>query len=298
MEHLSQSELEQRLIDILNNNLIITEDTKISLLPIKDENATWMIRWTHVLEEYRLRYGPYPSGFRNGFLKDSPIPRPDTTLASRASSAVSRETVPQDDYLVKYGKHEHIRRMFKDGIIRIFPASYYDDPSLNHAIKDKELEFTVQPHPSNITIKYLDGKTRQPKGVLRPLGDKITIKSQTDYYVYCLSCIFAPRLFIDFMADSCLIIKKPYDFVEKVLSAFKTIRGPLAGMAGPVFYVDPIFAKVEDANLFLWKHFRYSYQKEYRLIWVPDGPKNKLNYIDIAIGSLEDIATLIHIGET
>lgn len=47
----------------------------------------------------------------------------------------------------KFGKRDHIRAAYERGALRIMPASSYDDPSLNSAQADKELEHaTVTPN--------------------------------------------------------------------------------------------------------------------------------------------------------
>ncbi|HEY6251317.1 MAG TPA: hypothetical protein VI685_15275, partial [Candidatus Angelobacter sp.] len=56
--HLSQAELNRRIRDILLNLLLLTPEAKIGLLEVNDENATWLEKWTHVLEEMQLRHGP------------------------------------------------------------------------------------------------------------------------------------------------------------------------------------------------------------------------------------------------
>ena len=56
--HLSQSELNQRIRDVILNMLCLTPEAKIGLWPITLESAIWMEKWTHVLEEIQLRHGP------------------------------------------------------------------------------------------------------------------------------------------------------------------------------------------------------------------------------------------------
>ena len=173
--------------------MVITEEAKLGLPPMSKEGEYWMIHWTHVLEEFKLRYGPYPNGFQDGNMRDLFIPRPDVPLAALAAKAVKNREIIRNGYLVKYGKAKYLRETFEKGSIRIVPASSYNDSSLNYAIGDKELEFTIQPSPSEIHMEVIDSKTGKKKGSINPLGSKITVKSQTNYYVYCLSTVFVPR---------------------------------------------------------------------------------------------------------
>jgi len=62
---------------------------------------------------------------------------------------------------------------------------------------------------------------------------------------------------------------------------------------GPANYVDPLLPRSADVFVPLCKHFRYSYQEEYRFCWLPSPPVQKLSYVDIRLGSLADIAELV-----
>ena len=68
---------------------------------------------------------------------------------------------------------------------------------------------------------YYNGKTGEYKGDIQPKNFVYTTRSKTNYYVYCLSLVFAPRLFLDFDADACLVIRKPSDFQEMILTTFE-----------------------------------------------------------------------------
>lgn len=58
VEHLADDEVRQRAKDVFLNMLVITEEAKIGLPPINPESTCWMILWTHVLEEFVIRFGP------------------------------------------------------------------------------------------------------------------------------------------------------------------------------------------------------------------------------------------------
>ncbi len=82
MQHLKEEELQQRARDVFNNLIQLNHEPKISL-PVPREGEKWMILWTHVLEEFVIRFGPFPSGFENGFMKNMRIPDTASTLAKR-----------------------------------------------------------------------------------------------------------------------------------------------------------------------------------------------------------------------
>ena len=257
IQHLSSEELQQRAKDIVLNLTVITEEAKLGLPPMNDEGKYWMTQWTHVLEEFKLRFGPYPNGFRDGHMRDLVIPRPDVPLAALAAKAVKSREIIRNGYLVKYGKAKYLRDAFEKGSIRVAPAESYSDSSLNYAIGDKELEFTIQPSPSEIRMEVVDPMTGRTKGSISPLGNKITVTSPTNYYVYCLSTIFAPRLFLDFdHADACLIITKPQAFIERLTKAFDIAVPGFDAVAKPVKYIVPLNVRIEEIEIYFGKHFR------------------------------------------
>ena len=195
MEHLKEDDLQHRAKDVFNNLILLNEESKISLPKLSSETEKWMILWTHVLEEFVIRFGPYPAGFTTGFMKHVRIPDPRSPLAPKAASAVKTTSFPQGDYLFKYGKSKYLKQVLNENKIRISPASSYVDPSLNFAIRDEELEFSIYPLPSELKIKAYDGKTGEYKGDIHPENFVYRTRSKTNYYVYCLSLSFAPSLF-------------------------------------------------------------------------------------------------------
>ena len=56
---------------------------------------------------------------------------------------------------------------------------------------------------------------------------------------------------------------------------------------GPVSYIDPFFGRFHQLVPEFCKHFRFGYQKEYRLIWLPsdsssiEAPKATHVYFDL-----------------
>lgn len=296
MEHLTEQELEQRVRDVLLNQMVLTEENKIGLPPINGEGEYWMIMWTHLLEEFLIRYGPYPAGFNRGFIKDLKIPDPRSPLASKACAEVKRLQIVPDKYVFKYGKFKWLEQIYNEGVIRISPAAFYNDPSLNPAIQDEELELFIQPHPSEIKLEVIDPKTGKSKGFISPIGDKITKKSETNYYVYCMSSVWTPRLFLDFDAETCLIIKKPNIFFEKTLTAFEKQNLGWVGTAKKVTYLDPLNSTLKQIDIFSYKHFRFSYQKEIRLIWLPPKSVKELDHQYLELGSLRDCCELVKVN--
>lgn len=298
MLHLSDAEVRQRAKDVFLNMPVMTEKAKIGLPPVNSESTDWMVLWTHVLEEFVIRFGPYPLGFETGFMSDVSVPLPSNPLAEKAAAVVANRTAPQGAYLVKYGRLKFLKPAYESGKIRIAPASSYADASLNPAIRDEELEVEIQPPPSELRLEVIDPKTGERKGQIRPIGNRITMGSRTDYYVYCLSSLFVPRLFLDFdNADACLVITRPRDFVESVFREFERRLPDFSGLEKPVRYIDPLNATPGDIEVFFCKHFRYAYQKEFRLVWLPPQPRSELEPVFLELGSLDGLGELISLGD-
>jgi hypothetical protein len=62
---------------------------------------------------------------------------------------------------------------------------------------------------------------------------------------------------------------------------------------GKVTYIDPLLPSVTMPDVPMSKHFRYTYQHEYRFVWLPTEAKGQLSYVDLELGPLKDIAELV-----
>lgn len=135
LQHLSLEDLVQRTVDVLSNYPILGVDGKMGLYPIAEDGKHWFTLFCNIMTEMELRNEQFP----DGFLKGAPVPKPTWPEMPKGAEAM-KTTDLTGDYLFKFGKECHLRPMLKKGKIRIAPASSYDDPSLNKAVQDKELE--------------------------------------------------------------------------------------------------------------------------------------------------------------
>lgn len=262
---------------------------------MNQEGQYWMTVLTHLLEEYVIRFGPFPAGFPHWQINQIRIPDPRLDAATKACEIVRKMKTEPGKYLFKYGQLSFLKQLHREGKLRISPAGSYADPSLNSAIQDDELSFCFTPNPAHLKLEVFDGKTGKSKGRLTPENFQIKYEAGSNYYVFCLSNVLAPRLFLDFEADACLLIKEPTQFVEKLIMAFEKTNTGWAGAFEPVKYLDPLNPPNNDIDVFSCKHFRYSYQKECRLIWLPHAPNQTLDYQFLELGSLEDCSELVSI---
>lgn len=287
MEYLSTDDLIKRAGDILRNIYDVTENSAIRIQP----SAThyWMIVFTHVLEEGELRK----------FDICRSIPPNDLHIPNRfATNTIELFKEIKAKYpkkiLVKFGKTDHLKNMLECGKIRINPASFYSDPSLNSAQKDDELTINLDLRPSKITLTNLsNGSTIKPIGNIR-----YTVKSKTDYYVYCLSSLMSFRLFSDFGANCCLVISEPEKFTKYFIDKCKKKLSKNYGWRCcglPVKYIDPLNTDENNVEVYFTKHFKYWYQNEYRIVFLPNREINKLDILDVEIGNLSKFCTLFNI---
>jgi hypothetical protein len=287
MEFLSHAELRVRTKEILNNMVILSNKGQISLHGRNETGNYWMVKWTDALEEFALRYGPYPNGFSDGSMKDAPIVNPTYPASPPAKDAIGSI---QENCIYKFGKNEHLAAMFKYGRIRIAPASYYADPSLNNAIQDDELSFIVESRADQLKIQDEMGQRIHSFG-------KVTfhLKSETNYYVHCFAAQYTYREYEDFEAETCIVITEPRKLFQKMMKAVRVLKPDFKGFSTPVKYLDPLTCDPNDINIFISKHFRYSYQNEVRTIWLPNSPTENLEPFFIEVGSLQNFAKFITI---
>jgi hypothetical protein len=127
---------------------------------------------------------------------------------------------------------------------------------------------------------------------------QIDVQVTTDFYVYCLAGVADARLFDDFDADTCVVITKPSEFKARIQAAVSKQLPGWKFVTGPVIYFDPFFCHAHQIVPHYWKNFRFSYQNEYRLVWLPPTPGyckcgGAAKHIQFGVGPLTDCARLI-----
>ncbi len=294
LKHLSNEQLRQRFIDIFQNLYFLRQDSKLVFPPPDTNGEHWTQIFTQVLEEHVLRFGPFPNGFTDGFMKNIGILRPDSARAKRAIAATQKWNPPNTPYFVKYGCLDHLAAMV-EGSIRISPASTYSDPSLNKAIKDDELSLDFYLSPSEFKLEAFDGRTGISKGIIELIDHRFTVTTKSNYYVYCFSSILDPRLFCDFEYDACLIVKDTEEFARRVVEALREQLPGWQASFAKVEYVDPVMANPIKTLIPIAKHFRYAYQKELRFIWFPPKPLDALEPRFIKVADIQNFCELITI---
>lgn len=293
LDHISDNHLIQRARDIFANITTLSNDAKIGVVQVDEHGKNWWILWTHILEEMRSRFGPYPNSVWKEFAKEVHYPDPRNEISKKAAEFVRKYEVNGQRYLYKYGKSKYLNDLLNYGILRLAPASSYSDPSLNLSIRDNELQIKIYPNPHTFAFESDRRIIKNKDYKSKPHLKKISINSNTDYYVFCMSSILLPRLFNDFNVDSCLLIKNPTLFLNKLNASFRDSVKDFQTVFSSVKYYDPILINSTDLNPFTSKHFKYTYEKEVRFICIPKTKMEKLDYKIIELGNLSEIAEIL-----
>ncbi|MBT3385703.1 MAG: hypothetical protein HN778_10365 [Prolixibacteraceae bacterium] len=283
LANLSIISLKIRLEEILSNLLNFSKNGE----PFFDQTIKMkglIERYIHVDEEMNQRE-IYESSIKNPgkYLNKY-------TNVENAIKAWDNRKLTEGKHLVKFGKKEHLCQMKENGNIRINPASFYNDSSLNKAVQDDELsQTTMLPKGTKIKRQNSNSEFEEIKGVQNL---SMTNKYTTNFYVYCMSTIYQHRLFDDFNANACLLIYNEKIFLDKFLRILKNYYSEWQLKSENIKYYDPFFPK-PPLDIPFNKHFRYWYQSEYRISFKPKNPADNLDYIDLEIGSLNNCSELI-----
>lgn len=262
MEGLSDDELYLRFGDCLSNQVFLTEEGKIGISGID-----WMEKSTHILEEYSIRGSGLPFGEPDPRRFQMPEPHQGLALA-KAIKKDYQDSIPRQFTLFKYGQGKYLRPFMKEGLLRLLPASRYNDSSLSPAIDDSEL-----------TFEKIDGGTRT------------RYSTKSDYYCYCSAWLHSDRLIGDFSANSVVAITKPHEFFVRLATALKETTFRIT--FNRVTYVDPLLlSDHEITDLAFIKHMRFAYQFEHRLVAYPRDLEAGLDVRHLRLGALDDIARI------
>jgi len=210
--------------------------------------------------------------------------------------------------LYKYGRKIHLEDAFEKGIFKIFPASTYLKMEDDEARYDNEFVATSISDGSKYTASYAD-KTDGTIKTFKPIGNVTNNYIITvNYYMLCLSYAYDTNLFNVFRnSDSCLIIKNPIKFSERMHSAFNRQYPEYAGIDARVCYGN----QLSPLGSLFTKDKKNLIQREYRFVWIPNDCEQRLDPIklkdsdkdylaaiiekplDLCVGSLRDIAELV-----
>jgi hypothetical protein len=252
-----------RFCDVFMNVMEIAPNGKLSPVDILADDTFTRV-FTHLLEEYaHRRQLPPPAEV---------IERARTPLFKYFENGrpIGMELFegyepPSGPIIVKYGRKEFLRPMFENGDIRISSASYYNDDNHLDAVRDDELTRffflpTYQERMRGETSLKMDGHEQpfEDDDIALPLV-------VDDYYLSSFCTHIHHRMPTDFDADAAIVIRDPALFEQRLVSAFLAEHPGWKQMGGPITYYDPYRDYTSFKTPEMAKHFRYAYQKEYRI---------------------------------
>ena len=151
--------------------------------------------------------------------------------------------------------------------------------------------------PNGSKFEIFDGVSGKSKGELGVVEmGPLTATSETDYLIFCMSSVFDKKLFDDFGADTCVVIKDPVSFTEAVAKAAFERLPEWGGLFNNACYYSPEKFNGWDINhsdIFFAKEDGFKHQCEFRFVCIPPNPIVKLEPIPLNIGSILSYAHMI-----
>lgn len=280
-----------RFKDVFINQTELGSNAKIGMLPV-DGDASFMQKFTHLLEEYGERGGEPPATVIHDARK--PILRYFENGDPIATKIFGGYAKPASPFLVKYGRREFLEPMLRDGRIRICPASYYNDDAHGDAVRDDELtrNFFIPTFRERLNGEH--SIDIQGHRIEYGNDDLLLPVVMPDYFLLSLCDHIYYRMPTDFDADAALVIRDPAQFTQRVISGFLAAWPDWEPLHGPVTYYDPYLDYTKVTTPELSKHFGYSYQREVRIaLRAKRRPRSSLQPEFLTIGAMTDYAELL-----
>ncbi len=252
----TRQDLHQRWQDILVNTHVLRPSGKMGLT----DQEFWYRLGQHVIVEMLLRGEP-PNETNQDPRVAVAQPFFDGELCRKAAAVVSARGT-DNDVIVKYGKYEHMRDLYENGLVRMNVASDYDKSVYNPAIRDDEraIVFKGGYRPAENGARFYNRDTAPEKignlvdeamarfstiyecpGLAEDEYAELKINMRTNYWMFCMAGVLDQRLFADFAADACVIIRKA-PLIERLSSVARDQLPEGQGAFGRIDYVDPLGA--------------------------------------------------------
>ena len=267
---LSDADFSERFHDLTQIVTVLSPGNIYSMLPVINNEddvrfAPIWLKYANAQEECRRRYGLSHLGETKYHI---PVSAP-SELNDQQQVFARRmlEVLDQSPgAIIRFGHDSWVKDGFLKGIVRFAPASTMRQQE-DDARKDNEMSFELVDHLN---------------------GAKQLVECE-DYWMWCATktpdkAEFATRLFSDFGANCCVVIKRAQEFIADLerdcMRKFPRtkIGNDLVRYADPFSCVDP-FGKVTSKELPFVKHFRFTYQNELRVVCLPKPSRDQLRYI-------------------
>jgi len=277
LENISEKDLYKRY-ESIKENFVIYSESRRDVIPINCFQSSWY--WYR--KEYQTRY--------ELFLRDPKITIEPPIPVKNPSKMFLTKQPNSCEMLFRYGHTEFMNDFIYEGKIRVSPALSYKDGLKSDPRTDDELNKHKWIPGKHIKIQTKDGKS------IPIIGDMKSMVSAPNYYTISFSTEFENYIFNKFGYDSCVVIKNPKVFEERIKNVMDSILPNWYFFGSPVSYYDPYEdGLLKDAyTATISKDFSYAYQQEYRILWDPLDKKEAEDYIHINIGDLRDICEIYY----
>lgn len=269
MSTFTGEQFNSRWVDIQDNLTRLTAELKISVADARSE-PIWIERFTDLIAESQFRGGISPR-LENGAL----IEQFSSNIASHIDHVAPE--LWDKNYIFKFGQKKYNLQALQEGKIRFVRSGRYSADDMNKAQKDDENKFTFSVMPA--FLKELDGMsglTTLDKTTALDSGVHIEFSSRHEYLVWCAAASYDPRLPYAFDADSVLVIKDRQRFEIEVRKALLNFNKDFFVRASQIKYLDPYIDLSTKLDIPFTKHFRFSYQDEYRIVAEGTNPPEEL----------------------
>lgn len=286
--------LSERLVHLLNNCVKLDHKSMVQLCAT-DEPDMFM-RLVDVFAETALRHGTVQAGQNKSDWDRSKnaMINPSAEVAEKAARLKSHIDDETQKMLFRFSSYEYIQELVQEGGVFLQSASVYKKQE-NISVRDDELELILTRYLRKSEAaeinKIILGSTAMN-------GTKTLEYSVTspDFLTLCLTDAINYRMISDWNAEAAVIIHDPDEFYKRFSDASSGLHTSGQDVErGKVRYVDPYFdsyAKVQMEDLPFCKHFKFAYQREFRLV-IRNSQDIRNESRKIFLGSLSDIVTLV-----
>lgn len=283
----------QRFRDVFLNVMEIEPNGKLGPVPLT-ETDVYMQTFTHMLEEYDARAGGLPMNLIQAARK--PVWRYFEHGAPIGFTMFEGYNAPDTPVLVKYGQRKYLEPMFCSGNLRLANAELYNTPDFLDAARDNETRRTFIYPTYKERLRGESSASFQDHIIEFGDDDFELPLIFGDYYLFSLCEHIHHRMATDFNADAAIVIRDPMLFKQRLVTAFASRHPNWISMAGKVTYYDPYCDYTKFRIPEMSKHFRYGYQKEFRVVFCPrHGASTVLEPLFLSIGPMTDYADLLFV---
>lgn len=185
--------------------------------------------------------------------------------------------------LYRFSARRWIERSLLSGEFRLVSASYIRGIEEDYERQDDEQTREYEISANRLTV------THERTGKVIPIRSNLEVSGSvdTDYYMLCFTTQnkdFMYELFDG--ADACLVVRDRRIFTERLFAEVGKVLPGWGAVNASVVYGQ---MRHEYGAPFM-KPEKYMFQFEWRYVWLPAQPIQKLENIVVKIDSIEDIA--------